>query len=150
MGFRSTSQLAEGFFKTGNSIFWHSWLFGKTPKAIWSRFSQALVSPWVTVHNIARRGVSNSFLNTAALCGSDEWWKTEVRSSSIQFRHLYAPANKNHVYAHGEKIYNNTVHEWSMEKKSISCEKVRFQSCSEGVEQESGITQVHWERVPHN
>ena len=34
-------------------------------------------------------------------------------------------------------------------KKSINCEKVRFQFCSEGVEWESGITQVHRERVPH-
>ena len=34
-------------------------------------------------------------------------------------------------------------------KKSINCEKVRFQFCSKGVERESGITQVHRERVPH-
>ena len=34
-------------------------------------------------------------------------------------------------------------------KKSIDYEKVRFQFCSEGVERESGITQVHRERVPH-
>ena len=33
--------------------------------------------------------------------------------------------------------------------KSINYEKVRFQFCSEGVERESGITQVHRERVPH-
>ena len=34
-------------------------------------------------------------------------------------------------------------------KKSIDYEKVRFQFCSEGMERESGITQVHRERVPH-
>ena len=34
-------------------------------------------------------------------------------------------------------------------KKSVNFEKVRFQFCSEGVERESGITQVHRERVPH-
>ena len=34
-------------------------------------------------------------------------------------------------------------------KKSINCEKVRFQFCSKGVKRESGITQVHRERVPH-
>ena len=34
-------------------------------------------------------------------------------------------------------------------KKSFDYEKVRFQFCSEGVERESGITQVHRERVPH-
>ena len=32
-------------------------------------------------------------------------------------------------------------------KKSINCEKVWFQFCSEGVERESEITQVHRERV---
>ena len=35
-------------------------------------------------------------------------------------------------------------------KKSINYENVRFQFCSEGVERESGITQVHRERVPHD
>ena len=35
------------FYKTRKSIFWHSWQFGKTPKAIWSRSSQALVRPWM-------------------------------------------------------------------------------------------------------
>ena len=36
-----------------------------------------------------------------------------LRFNSIQFGHLYAPANKHHVGAHGEKkaIDNNKVHE---------------------------------------
>ena len=36
------------------------------------------------------------------------------------------------------------------QKKSINCEKVRFQFWSEEVERKSGITQVCQERVPHN
>ena len=48
-----------------------------------------------------------------------------------------------------KKSYNNKVHEWTTEKKSINCEKVRFQFCSEGVEWESGITQIHGELFPH-
>ena len=73
-----------------------------------------------------------------------------VNSNSIQFRHLYAPANEHHVGAHGEEktTESNKVHEWKT-KKSINYEKVRFQFCSQGVERESGITQVHREQVPH-
>ena len=46
--------------------------------------------------------------------------RTKVpKGYSIQFRHLYAPANKHHVGAHGEErkdIDNNKVHEWKTEK----------------------------------
>ena len=71
--------------------------------------------------------------------------------NSIQFRHLYAPANEHHGGAHGEKKLR-TIIKYINEKrkKSINYEKVRFQFCSEGVERESGITQVYRERVPHS
>ena len=74
-----------------------------------------------------------------------------LRVCVIQYRHLYAPANEHHVGAHGEetKPQRKIKYMNDKRKKSINYEKVRFQFCSEGVERESGITQVHRERVPH-
>ena len=98
-----------------------------------------------------------------------------IQFNSIQYRHLYAPANEHHVGAHGEETklqrkspvmlhlkrdgmgvarknqYIHVIGKYMNDKrkKSVNFEKVRFQFCSEGVERESGITQVHRERVPH-
>ena len=74
-----------------------------------------------------------------------------LQFNSIQYRHLYAPANEHHVGAHGEetKLQRKIKYMNDKRKKSVNFEKVRFQFCSEGVERESGITQVHRERVPH-
>ena len=60
--------------------------------------------------------------------------------NSIQFRHLYAPANEHHVGAHGEDKKLKRIIKYMNEKrkKSINHEKVRFQFCSEGVEQSPG------------
>ena len=77
--------------------------------------------------------------------------ENSIQFNSIQYRHLYVPANEHHVGAHGEetKLQRKIKYMNDKRKKSVNFEKVRFQFCSEGVERESGITQVHRERVPH-
>ena len=74
-----------------------------------------------------------------------------IQFNSIQYRHLYAPANEHHVGAHGEetKLQRKIKYMNDKRKNQSTMKKVRFQFCSEGVERKSGIAQVHRERVPH-